>query len=720
MGGPLDGPPSTPAALATGDRGATATATSPITYTDPFQRAIPDTSSPTNILKSPLAVKSAVGSLGRGAAGGSGGGPRRQSLIPRSQVPHIKNYLSLGSANDESGCEFDLLSDASQLATRMAPRKIWVKRPGGSPTMVTVGEDDVVDDVRDLILRKYGNSLGRQFDAPDLTIRIVPRDQRQERQLGPEEPMVRTLDAYYPGGQSIDEALIIDVPLRRTTPKASPRNGPPNSTYYAAADDGRPSESAGDYFGPGALGVPSMHHHMLQQQPSAMAMVQSGHIPQIPSPGGSRSSRHYKDRPERPRLGRQHTSSPTILGVGGAGGPATGVIGGVATTAAAGVGLTGGVVAPGASYGRDFPATHQHLSHHSHSNQNNNQHTPPPINTRPRSRAHSNSSDHSQTGAALGNVGPSTPSGMVSSAVGPQQFVAATVGGGGGGASDKAAGSPASVVLLPAAGGGGGPSAATGPSGVRGEGSPASVVATAGGGGGAPSSHRSGDTPPGRVSSPRPGSRAGLAAAGGGVSNGADGGSSNGNVPGPSSRTRRLRRAATTAGGDGHGHAAAGGATTATTKLQIGVPPINVLIVEDNIINLKLLEAFMKRLKVRWQTAMNGRDAVQRWKQGGFHLVLMDIQLPIMSGLEATREIRRLERANGIGVFSSTPSSSPGGGLDADGPQKDAAGSKLQNIDMFKSPVIIVALTASSLQSDRHEALAAGCNDFLTKVRYCF
>ncbi|KAE9578278.1 hypothetical protein CGMCC3_g5742 [Colletotrichum fructicola] len=36
-------------------------------------------------------------------------------------------------------------------------------------------------------------------------------------------------------------------------------------------------------------------------------------------------------------------------------------------------------------------------------------------------------------------------------------------------------------------------------------------------------------------------------------------------------------------------------------------------------------------------------------------------------------------------------------------------------MELFKSPVIIVALTASSLQSDRHEALAAGCNDFLTK-----
>jgi osomolarity two-component system response regulator SSK1 len=154
--------------------------------------------------------------------------------------------------------------------------------------------------------------------------------------------------------------------------------------------------------------------------------------------------------------------------------------------------------------------------------------------------------------------------------------------------------------------------------------------------------------------------------------------------------------------------------------LNSGVPPINVLIVEDNIINLKLLEAFVKRLKVRWSTAMNGRDAVTKWRTGGFHLVLMDIQLPIMSGLDATREIRRLERVNSIGVFSGSAGSalapegtSPNGEQGSPNPED-----KLVNMEVFKSPVIIVALTASSLQSDRHEALAAGCNDFLTKVSH--
>ncbi|CAN6620413.1 hypothetical protein TRVA0_008S00694 [Trichomonascus vanleenenianus] len=134
------------------------------------------------------------------------------------------------------------------------------------------------------------------------------------------------------------------------------------------------------------------------------------------------------------------------------------------------------------------------------------------------------------------------------------------------------------------------------------------------------------------------------------------------------------------------------------------VPQINVLIVEDNVINQRILEAFMRRKKIRSAVAKNGREAVDKWRQGGFHLVLMDIQLPVMSGIEATKEIRRLEHDNRIGVFSSD--NKCGDALT----EEDRLDAKL-----FRSPVIIVALTASSSSADKSEALAAGCNDFLTK-----
>ncbi len=125
----------------------------------------------------------------------------------------------------------------------------------------------------------------------------------------------------------------------------------------------------------------------------------------------------------------------------------------------------------------------------------------------------------------------------------------------------------------------------------------------------------------------------------------------------------------------------------------------------------------MKRLSVRWKCAANGAEAVAKWREGGFHLVLMDIQLPVMNGLDATKEIRRLERLNGIGVFPKKSSGSTiAAHATANSPTTVTEEDKLPDLSLFKSPVIIVALTASSLQSDRHEALAAGCNDFLTKV----
>ncbi len=484
---------------------------------------------------------------------------RRQSLLPHQQTRLIKTLLETELPPQSRAANLDYFTGngPSTISANMVSRKIWVKRPQQSATLVQIHEDDLVDDVRDMILRKYANSLGRNFDAPDVTLRIVPREQRQERTLGPEEPMGRTLDAYFPGGQTVDEALIIDVPPLRRTPKPSPQ---PQRGYY---DESRPAEGGSDYFPPmpvpttsspqtsnsvpvGVNGQSNAHHPSVSSH--SMSVLTTGHVPALPSPGSTR--RHHRDRP---RIGRQHTSSPTVI------------------------------------------------SNHSQAPTVNNGTLP--FLRAPRSRAHSSASESSTAPPAAPPL-PTPPAPQPSDGLQIQRVA----------------------------------------------------------------------TPPPRVSSPRPAARA--------------------------KKTKKTN-------GD---HP-----SLPTGMLNGAVPPINVLIVEDNIINLKLLEAFMKRLKVRWQTAMNGREAVTKWRAGGFHLVLMDIQLPIMSGLEATKEIRRLERVNCIGIFGSSASSSaPEAGEEGNG--EVDGDDRLPSTAMFKSPVIIVALTASSLQSDRHEALAAGCNDFLTKV----
>ncbi|GAA6012150.1 hypothetical protein JCM10207_005149 [Rhodosporidiobolus poonsookiae] len=141
------------------------------------------------------------------------------------------------------------------------------------------------------------------------------------------------------------------------------------------------------------------------------------------------------------------------------------------------------------------------------------------------------------------------------------------------------------------------------------------------------------------------------------------------------------------------------------------VPPISVLIVEDNPINQTILSVFMKKKGISYKVAKDGEQAVQMWKKGNFHLVLMDIQLPVKDGIEATREIREMERQNNIGTFITTPTS------DIASPTSTISSNPLSapSSPLLSMPVIIVALTASSLQADRISALAAGCNDFLTK-----
>jgi PAS domain S-box-containing protein len=102
-----------------------------------------------------------------------------------------------------------------------------------------------------------------------------------------------------------------------------------------------------------------------------------------------------------------------------------------------------------------------------------------------------------------------------------------------------------------------------------------------------------------------------------------------------------------------------------------------ILLAEDNEINALLAVTILEEAGYSVETVENGADAVDAAKRGGFDLVLMDVQMPVMDGLQATRSIRALE-----------------------GPS---------------SKVPIVALTANAMRSDQDACLGAGMDDFVSK-----
>jgi CheY-like chemotaxis protein/HPt (histidine-containing phosphotransfer) domain-containing protein len=108
-------------------------------------------------------------------------------------------------------------------------------------------------------------------------------------------------------------------------------------------------------------------------------------------------------------------------------------------------------------------------------------------------------------------------------------------------------------------------------------------------------------------------------------------------------------------------------------------PRGRILLVEDNPTNRKVASLMVERLGYELESAENGEEALVRLRVQDFHLVLMDVQMPVMDGLEATGAIR--DPASGA--------RNPG--------------------------VSIVAMTAHAQESDREECLAAGMDDYIAK-----
>ena len=116
-----------------------------------------------------------------------------------------------------------------------------------------------------------------------------------------------------------------------------------------------------------------------------------------------------------------------------------------------------------------------------------------------------------------------------------------------------------------------------------------------------------------------------------------------------------------------------------TSALALSTRPLHVLLAEDNPVNRMLAVRLLNKAGHQVTVAENGREALQAWEINPPDVILMDVQMPEMDGLEATRLIRTAE----------------------------------QHQQLARTPII--ALTANTMHSDKMHCLQTGMDDFLSK-----
>jgi len=107
---------------------------------------------------------------------------------------------------------------------------------------------------------------------------------------------------------------------------------------------------------------------------------------------------------------------------------------------------------------------------------------------------------------------------------------------------------------------------------------------------------------------------------------------------------------------------------------------LKILLVEDNLLNQRIVLFSLKKYNHEVIIANNGLEAVEKFNEAKYDVILMDIMMPVMDGLEATVKIREVEQTNK--VSKRTP---------------------------------IIALTANTMDNDRNTCLSYGMDEFMAK-----
>ena len=126
-------------------------------------------------------------------------------------------------------------------------------------------------------------------------------------------------------------------------------------------------------------------------------------------------------------------------------------------------------------------------------------------------------------------------------------------------------------------------------------------------------------------------------------------------------------------------HIEAEESTPSLDTSAVDLKEANILLVEDNLINQKIVILSIQKLVKNIDVANNGQEAVDKFDATKYDIILMDIQMPIMDGLQATKKIRETE------------------------------------VNKRIVPTPIIAITANALAGDREHCLASGMDEYISK-----